>query len=1578
MSRHPAARTRLLRQLLRCPAGKYDSEEEQQHRHTRHLDHIGVCLLLALYAATLHSLSSGAELPVLEPPRLVVAAQLAVGLLAVFNLYVEIYSLPRGTKEAEDDFLVTYGPFGRWVYLTHQTIGALAVHALASAVLPSLSRRLAYGNYRLSPVIGACGVFVTIQYFNLVKRHPEHEKVCQLWAARGVRFGVLDALRHVLPMGVSVLDILFKHRDTLLEAMPSPSGLVRLHLLYVIVFLVGIHLNHHLTGRWPYGFMKHVPGCRFQSWPELTMPSKRILKRWQSEATRRRRAALAKYRQGLNGKWESNAKKALAKRVKQKSLRIGPLLARCKAAQDASLERNLAKAQKLVKVLQEADQDVLSQLVPQLESLPVTAALLRRTLIPKFLRETACKFPSIKSKVTPIIQKWREIYVEDRARQIGQKKEAFKRSRKGTPATSQSRPDLPLEPEPTQPTEPVNTRQQKAPMRQMHILVGLFGNRGILSMPHRSALAGVFHGMEHPGPSLNQALRAPRLQEELQTAQALCLDLDDFRQLQPVWVKGRMEESGHEDAEKRSLIATAIFLGTAQACLKGCYITATAQKVECGHLVRPISCVHPPTSMPSASLLKASGQMQQISGARCCDPLDVALQLAKLPHCRRVAVLRCTPFEAPRSLQRKYSHIYEDQVFLRTTYFEAFERLARDLPLPPDEAIKEGCVVYTSGVGVLRGPLKDGVPWLEQPPQVDVVWFGLPAHPEIGEQETYAREEDGKLVKAALDRAFSWACAHGADAIVMPAMSGLGSFRHPRLHFGGLVHEVARMHQRHLPIVCVASDAPAHRGEWWPPFEEAVTKGRPVPPPLVHVPPIPLMNDRLVGKDGSTLLEKRRKQLGVWSIHGRRLIRFTNLHKSLSAAATNSEARLNFAESGRASTRLNVDMQSMTKLLRRLLVLAAVSHHVDAITFKTAARAPVQKVRELLQAMRQEMAEDAERDEAVHEKQACWCNSNIYAKQSAVSTNQNQIAALTSSNNRLTADTARWTSESEQMTKDISDAEADMVSAKELRQGQQQAFEKEEARLVGLVSEIDEAFKQVESDNEAAGSLLAKYQKAFRTKMDTDVGSSPYLKTFLNMNLSTGRSFLQREPLKAEGVEAVLNGIKNDTTATLTAARGQETRRIQSHTKLLQDKATQVKALEQQKQDRRKATADAAETKASNKDIIANLEVQIAEDSAFLADVKSRCQVMDQEWAQRQRTRAEEVEAIAKAMEILKEEAVKEALLQEPTKQSASFWGHFNAGSFLQEQAVSHERRKLSEALLKVGQRHDLRLVTLAFRAKIDNFATVKKAIENMTIALEKEQQNEVKHRKYCADQLDDNEVDAKEKNDAKQQQSADEMGLQAEIAATTNEAAILQSEVDELLAQAQLASQNREKENGEFQSLTLEQREKKRALEQALAVLKDTYSSEGASMFQLDQSESPAGFGAYQRASGGKSVLTTIQQVIADTETLSAEAAQAEAAAQQNYEAFAAETADAVKLKREGIRKLNDKHAKQEVQLAETAEAKRLTVVEIAQLLEAKEQLHESCDFLLSQFEVSQKARAEELQALERARDVLSGALTG
>ncbi|CAE7220328.1 unnamed protein product [Symbiodinium natans] len=203
------------------------------------------------------------------------------------------------------------------------------------------------------------------------------------------------------------------------------------------------------------------------------MPLKRI-KRWESEATRRRRAVLAKYRQGLNGKWESNAKKALARRAKQKSRHIGPMLASCKAAQVARAEQNLAKAQKFVEVLKEANQDVLRQMVPQLDSLPVTGSLLRRTLIPKYLRESACRCPGLKSKVAPIIQKWRRIYLEDKKQCSKQKEEAMKNVKK-------SRPALPKEPKKEPEVELVSevkpqARPRTAAMKQRRITFFMQGS----------------------------------------------------------------------------------------------------------------------------------------------------------------------------------------------------------------------------------------------------------------------------------------------------------------------------------------------------------------------------------------------------------------------------------------------------------------------------------------------------------------------------------------------------------------------------------------------------------------------------------------------------------------------------------------------------------------------------------------------------------------------------------------------------------------------------------------------------------------------------------------------------------------------------------------------------------------------------------------------------------------------------------------------------------------------------------------------------------------------------------------------
>lgn len=106
----------------------------------------------------------------------------------------------------------------------------------------------------------------------------------------------------------------------------------------------------------------------------------------------------------------------------------------------------------------------------------------------------------------------------------------------------------------------------------------------------------------------------------------------------------------------------------------------------------------------------------------------------------------------------------------------------------------------------------------------------------------------------------------------------------------------------------------------------------------------------------------------------------------------------------------------------------------------------------------------------------------------------------------------------------------------------------------------------------------------------------------------------------------------------------------------------------------------------------------------------------------------------------------------------------------------------------------------------------------------------------------------------------------------------------------------------------------------------------------------------------------------------MAAEAREAEQTSQESLEAFASETNKAIKTKKDGISKQTKQRGMKVVLLAETSEAKHLTSAEMTQLQMVKERLHESCDFLLSQFDVRQKARADEIEALKKAKLTLAG----
>merc|ERR1719421_1346806 len=114
------------------------------------------------------------------------------------------------------------------------------------------------------------------------------------------------------------------------------------------------------------------------------------------------------------------------------------------------------------------------------------------------------------------------------------------------------------------------------------------------------------------------------------------------------------------------------------------------------------------------------------------------------------------------------------------------------------------------------------------------------------------------------------------------------------------------------------------------------------------------------------------------------------------------------------------------------------------------------------------------------------------------------------------------------------------------------------------------------------------------------------------------------------------------------------------------------------------------------------------------------------------------------------------------------------------------------------------------------------------------------------------------------------------------------------------------------------------------------------------------------------------IQQIIDDAKAMEAEAIRSEEDAQKAYEEFVKETNASIEAKSKDIVNKSESKAKSEAELVETKESKEATMLELEQLSNYNAELHQSCDFVLKNFDVRQTARDEEIEALKQAKAIL------
>jgi len=288
------------------------------------------------------------------------------------------------------------------------------------------------------------------------------------------------------------------------------------------------------------------------------------------------------------------------------------------------------------------------------------------------------------------------------------------------------------------------------------------------------------------------------------------------------------------------------------------------------------------------------------------------------------------------------------------------------------------------------------------------------------------------------------------------------------------------------------------------------------------------------------------------------------------------------------------------------------------------------------------------------------------------------------------------------------------------------------------------------------------------------------------------------------------------------------------------------------------------------------------------------------------------------------------------------------------------------------------RLSALAAKVRLDAFTKVKKAIDDMVAQLLKEKEDEIKHKDFCVEEFNTNQLQTEKKDREKEDLIAKIEDLELTIKTLSSEIDTLKSEVAEMQVQMKRAGEDREKENKDFQQTVADQRASQKLLQAALNILKGFYEKKEAALLQKQEPAGPPpppGFKEYKKNAASGGVMGMIQQIINDAKAMEAEAIRAEEDAQKAYEDFVKETNASIEEKSKAIVNKSEEKAKAETDLTQSNEDKEAVLLELEQLSNYNAELHQSCDFVMKNFEIRQTARDEEIEALKQAKAILSGA---
>lgn len=636
---------------------------------------------------------------------------------------------------------------------------------------------------------------------------------------------------------------------------------------------------------------------------------------------------------------------------------------------------------------------------------------------------------------------------------------------------------------------------------------------------------------------------------------------------------------------------------------------------------------------------------------------------------------------------------------------------------------------------------------------------------------------------------------------------------------------------------------------------------------------------------------------------------------------------------------------------------------------------PIRKVVTMLQNMQKKITAEADKEQKMFDKFMCYCKNSDSTLGTSISSGQNKVAELESS-------IAAGTAEKKQLEQELKDDQISRVEAKDamkkataIREKEAKVYATESASLKSNIQALGGAIAAISKGMSGAflqtNTAAQVRQIALNGPSMSDTDRQD-LMAFLSNGHASGYM-----PQSGE-ITGILKTLSDEMEKSLADATADEKGAVASYDGLMSAKTKQVQALTAAIEAKSKRVGDLGVKIAMMKNDKDDTADAVSQDQKFLADLAQNCKTKKAEWDDICSMRAQEMVALADTIKILNSDDALE--LFKKTLPSASFIQLESSNSAIRGKALAfivNARKHVKPALA-------LDFVELALRGKKMGFGKVIKMVDDMVAQLKVEQTDDDTKKEYCDLQFDTTD----DKKKALEQKISDLETSIADakegISTTKTELEALDDGIRALDNSVSESTEQRKEEHAAHTELMAGNNAAKELLKFAKNRLNKFYNPKAykappARELDLAQAapgpapEAPGAFKKKGEESNG--VIAMIDLLVNDLDREMQTSEVEEKEAQKEYTQMMADSAEKRAQDSKLITEKESMKAELESELESSKEGKLSTTKELMGTLEYISGLHKECDWLLKNYEVRKEARSSEVDALGKAKAVLSGA---